>query len=403
LVSPELRTRIASGVRHLKWIPDGRARALATRRTGTIGAVFPTLSHGDFARAIEALQQELNGLGYTLLLACSEYQPEQEYQQVRKLVERGVDAVILVGEAHDAALTEFHGDCGVPYVNTFVYNPQNHGTCIAPTTTAPSIVSPATWPTWPSAVRCDRSRRNTTTLQGIRDPLAERSIAVRPLHFVVGLWGIAEAREYFRRIFKQEPWPTALIRGNAYLTVGAVLEAAAQSIDVPGQLSIVGYDDIEIMRELPIPITTVRVLSDEVGRRAAQVLVASSSATSTSSSNALPRSSCARRPVPHHLAGADTFAALKRHSDGQPLYDGRCGAIDCLVTGWRCSYHPAIAEGRERQRFLQACGRSSVVEHQLPKLSVEGSIPFARSNAHRVRPGQIGHCSDLMWSTAPAP
>ena len=53
-----------------------------------------------------------------------------------------------------------------------------------------------------------------------------------------------------------------------------MLESAAQGIDVPGQLSIVGYDDIEIMRELPIPITTVRVLSDEVGRRAAQVLVA---------------------------------------------------------------------------------------------------------------------------------
>ena len=72
LVSPELRTRIASVVRHLKWVPDGQARALATRRTGAIGAVFPTLSHGDFARAIEALQRELGELGYTLLLACSE-------------------------------------------------------------------------------------------------------------------------------------------------------------------------------------------------------------------------------------------------------------------------------------------------------------------------------------------
>jgi len=53
-----------------------------------------------------------------------------------------------------------------------------------------------------------------------------------------------------------------------------MLESQVQHIRVPEELSIVGYDDIEIMRELPIPITTVRVLSDEVGRRAAQVLVA---------------------------------------------------------------------------------------------------------------------------------
>jgi LacI family transcriptional regulator len=44
-------------------------------------------------------------------------------------------------------------------------------------------------------------------------------------------------------------------------------------IAVPDDMSIVGYDDIEIMSELPIPLTTVRVLSDEVGRRAARLLV----------------------------------------------------------------------------------------------------------------------------------
>jgi LacI family transcriptional regulator len=70
------------------------------------------------------------------------------------------------------------------------------------------------------------------------------------------------------------PWPTAVICGNAYLTVGALLESQAMGIAVPGEMSIVGYDDIEIMSELPIPLTTVRVSSDEVGRRAARLLVA---------------------------------------------------------------------------------------------------------------------------------
>ena len=53
-----------------------------------------------------------------------------------------------------------------------------------------------------------------------------------------------------------------------------MLESQALGIRVPEEMSIVGYDDIEIMAELPIPITTVRVLSDEVGRRAGRHIAA---------------------------------------------------------------------------------------------------------------------------------
>lgn len=279
-VSEELRARVASVVRHLGWVPDGAAKALATRRTGTVGAVFPTLTHGDFARAIQGLQSELAKSGRTLLLACSEYDLEQEYGQVRKLIERGVDALLLVGEAHHNDLSELLAKTRIPYVNTFVYNPATHGTCVGPDNRKAlyeltryliglghrgfGVVAQAT----------ENNDRAAARLQGIRDALAERSMAIQPRHFVQGFWGINEGRQLFRRLLEQKPWPTAVICGNAYLTVGALLESQAMGIGVPQDMSIVGYDDIEIMSELPIPITTVRVLSDEVGRRAARLLVA---------------------------------------------------------------------------------------------------------------------------------
>jgi len=279
-VSEELRDRIASVVRHLGWVPHGAARALATHRTGTIGAVFPTLTHGDFARAIQALQHELSEAGYTLLLACSEYDVEQEYQQVRKLIERGVDALLLVGEAHHRDLAELLDKNRIPYVNTFVYNPSTHGTCVGPDNhkalhkLTRYLVGLGHRSFGVVAQSTDNNDRAQARLQGIRDALAEQSIAIQPRHFAQGYWGINEGRQLFRRILAAKPWPTAVICGNAYLTVGALLESQQMGIAVPGEMSIVGYDDIEIMSELPIPITTVRVSSDEVGRRAARLLVA---------------------------------------------------------------------------------------------------------------------------------
>jgi LacI family transcriptional regulator, galactose operon repressor len=280
MVSGPLRARIESVIKHLGWVPHGAARALATRQSGTVGAVFPTLSHGDFARAIHVLQDELTTNGYTLLLACSEYDAEQECKQVRKLLERGVDALVLVGEAHHADLPAIIAGRGVPVVNTFVYNPHSHGTCIGPdnhkalyrlTTYLAELGHRRFGVIAQSTVNNDRA---LARLQGVRDALADRSIAIHPAHFVEGRWDIREGRELFRRIVAHAPHPTAVICGNAYLAIGAMLEAQTQGIAVPQEMSIVGYDDVEIMGELPIPLTTIRVSAEEVARRAARFLVA---------------------------------------------------------------------------------------------------------------------------------
>jgi LacI family transcriptional regulator len=117
----------------------------------------------------------------------------------------------------------------------------------------------------------DRARAR---VQGIRDALAEDGLAVRPEHFYQGGNSIHEGRELFRRTVDHAPHPTAIICGNGYLAVGAMLESQARGIRVPDAMSIAGWDDIEIMKELPIPITTSRVQAEEVGRRVGKRIIA---------------------------------------------------------------------------------------------------------------------------------
>jgi LacI family transcriptional regulator len=280
VVSSNLRERIAIAVRELGWVPDGAARALTTRRSQTIGAVFPTLSVGDFARATHAIQSELALAGYTLLLACSEYEADLELQQVRKFAERGVDGLILVGQAHHPELEPFLARHRMPFVNTFVYNPATHGTCIGPDNRKALMMMTdylADLGHVRFGVIAQSTRNNdraSARLEGVNHGLALRGLAVRPQHLAIGEWTIAEGRTLFRRVMASELRPTAIICGNAHLAVGATLEALAMGIRLPDELSIVGYDDIEIMSHLPVPITTVRVPSAEIGRSAAQLLIA---------------------------------------------------------------------------------------------------------------------------------
>ena len=280
LVSPKLRQRINEAIDRLGWVPDGAARALATKKSFTIGAVFPTLTHGDFARATTSIQEELHTNGYTLLLACSDYDVEREFQQIRKFLERGVDGLIVVGENHHPDLAKFLLRRDVPIINTFVYSQQSHGTCIGPDNhklfydMTRYLVDLGHEIFAVVAQSVENNDRAQARLQGIKDALAEKGIAVRPQHFAIGQWSISEGRNLFARVMGQQPRPTAVICGNPSLAVGAYLESVAMGLKVPDDVSIVGYDDIEVMSHLPVPLTTVRVQSEQVGRNAARFLLA---------------------------------------------------------------------------------------------------------------------------------
>ncbi|MEZ5844461.1 MAG: LacI family DNA-binding transcriptional regulator [Hyphomicrobiaceae bacterium] len=280
LVSEQLRERIAAAIEKLGWVPDGAAKALATRRSRAIGAVFPTLSVGDFARATNAIQHELQQHGYTLLLACSEYDQRQEFEQVRTFVERGVDGLILVGRAHHADLQSFLDKQRVPYVFSFVHDGLGGGVCIGPDNRKAMIVLTDYLHELGHrriaviAQSTENNDRAAARLKGIQDALAAHGLAVRPQHMAIGRWTIEEGRALLRRVLAANPRPTAIICGNAHLAVGAQIECEALGVAVPEEVSIVSYDDIEIMSHLAVPITALRVPSEEVGRNAARYVVA---------------------------------------------------------------------------------------------------------------------------------
>src|SRR3546814_4820534 len=121
-VSADLRARVRTAIDALGYVPDAAARALASRRSRTIGAVVPTLSNPIFAAGVQGLETTLERRGYSLVLAGFDYDAERELRQARTLVERGVDGLMLAGLSHRAGLYELLASRRIPYVNTWVYD-----------------------------------------------------------------------------------------------------------------------------------------------------------------------------------------------------------------------------------------------------------------------------------------
>lgn len=129
-VRDDRRQRVLKAISELSYVPHGPAQALVSRRTGTIGAVVPTLNNGLFADCIAALQTRLNQEGYVLLLATSEYDEAREVEEVSALLRRGVDALMLVGGMHSAEVYARVENRKVPLVLTWTLESEAGYDCV---------------------------------------------------------------------------------------------------------------------------------------------------------------------------------------------------------------------------------------------------------------------------------
>jgi LacI family transcriptional regulator len=278
-VREALRLRVNEAVVRLGYVPHAGARALMLHRSGTVGAVFPTVDNAIFAKAIEALQRRLTDAGLQLLIATSGYDVDTEARQAMNLVTRGADALALCGVGQSPQLLKFLRQRALPTVHVMTYPAPPEAVCVG-FDNAKAIGQ---------AVRylLDLGHRRVAMLAGItrandrararvagvRKALKEAGIDLPPARLVERPYGLAEARDGFRALMAATPAPTAMLCGNDVLAFGALLEAQKMKIAVPKALSVIGFDDLEMARHIHPALTTVHVPTEKMWGAAAERLI----------------------------------------------------------------------------------------------------------------------------------
>jgi LacI family transcriptional regulator len=276
-VSDGVRERVERACRELNYLPNGAARALAARKTMTIGAIVPTIENGGFAAAVGAFQRVLSANGYTLLLTCSDYHPDVELREARNLLSRGVDGLMLVGSEHQEELVGLLERYAVPFVETWTIA-EGH-----PSVGFDNKAAAATLTEHLLALGHRRvgvitgkpagNDRAAHRILGIRDCLARHGLPP-PLEWSTERpYRVEEGRRATRALMQGANNPTALMCGNDQLAFGAMIEAGVLGLSVPEDVSIAGFNDQEFAAHLTPPLTTIRIPAEEMGDRSAQVLL----------------------------------------------------------------------------------------------------------------------------------
>lgn len=277
LVRPATQQRIRAAIAALGYVPDGSARALASGRARTIGAVIPTLDNAIFARAVQGLQSTLSNSGYQLLTTAHEYNPVAESALVRALLERSIDALLIVGTDHAPQTWEMIRSSRVPLLVTW-----------AKTDLQPSIGFDNHQIGKLAALHLlglghrhlgvisghflhnDRARNR---VEGFENALLQNGASLPAPYVLEQPFGFEGGRAGLRALLQLQPRPTAVFCGNDVLALGCLFEAQALGIDVPGELSIVGCDNLPITSQISPNLTTIHLPTYELGQHAATALL----------------------------------------------------------------------------------------------------------------------------------
>lgn len=272
----ETSRRIRYIARELGYVPDPAAASLRTQRTKVIGVLVPRLTDIVLATIYEGIEETATRHGYQTVVSNSHDDLDERRRRIDLLVGRRVDGLIL-GDAHrdgdfldslaargiQAVLVSRHAP-GLPSVTCDDFR----GGRLVGTHLADlghrriGIAAGLPW----ASTGLDRTA-------GCIDSLAERGIVV-PDRMVVNCgFDAAGGRDAADQLLRMRPRPTAIFATNDFAAIGVMGAIRDRALRVGADVAVVGFNDITIARDMPVPLTTVRSPMREMGAVCTELLL----------------------------------------------------------------------------------------------------------------------------------
>lgn len=276
-VSEPTAARVRAAIEQLGYMPNLIAGGLSSRRSRMIAAIVPTIASPMFNAPVQTFTDAMGTAGYHVMLALSGYHDEDEDAQIRAVLARRPDGLLLTGAVRSAAMRKLLHDSRLPVVEIW-------DTAEAPTDVLVGFdheeVGGAVAEFFISqghthfATLSAGDPRATARRRGFVDCVIRHGFTLVAEATLSAPSSIEDGRQGLRDIAGRLCVRTALFGSSDLVAFGALTEARVRGIDVPGQLAICGFGDFELSRSGSPAFSTVRVDGAEIGRIAAEQLLA---------------------------------------------------------------------------------------------------------------------------------
>jgi LacI family transcriptional regulator len=283
-VGHELRTRVLQAARRLRYVPNAHAQALANRARATVGLIMHDVSEPYFAAITRGAMEVASAHGALVMLGSTFRSPEREIEYVSTFRAQRAQAIVIVGsgftdvdylDAMRAELTHYR-DAGGRYA--FVSHHDLPGDAVLPDNAAGgAAVARALLELGHRRFAIASGPPNLTTVEhrvgGFVSAVEEAGLPHSAVHVVEREFSEDGGRDAAHDLVREGLNATALFCASDVMALGALAALREQGVSVPGDLSLIGFDDVPVMRHLSPATSTVRLDLEGMGRAAMRLVL----------------------------------------------------------------------------------------------------------------------------------
>lgn len=274
-VRRETRERVAEAVAQTGYVVNSIASTLRSGRSNIVTVFVASLQNPHFAAEVQGIIDAFQGSRYKLMFAQTGWAGELTAEIIEQLLPFRPAGMVLAGVGGDRATRKALINLDIPIVEMG-----------EPANTVDMLVQISSF----EAGRlmgehfCQRGftriafcghtiGHGATRLEGFKSALAKFGLVPSLILSIEGTQSVPDGVASVAEIFARLPDCDAIFYGSDLLALGALIEARRRGVEVPGQLAIAGYGDLDFAEHLDPPLTTIRISDHEIGRTAGDMLL----------------------------------------------------------------------------------------------------------------------------------
>ena len=268
-VSPETAERVRQAVEALAFYPDINARALGSGRSSLYGLIISDITNPFFPELVRAFEDVAVEHGQEVLIANTNYDPRRMETCVTRMLQRKVDGVAIMTSEMDERLIEVFSRRDIPLVFMDTGRSGPGISCVSMDYPAGVLAAidyltslghrRIAFISGPMSLASARIRYHAFS-EGLR----QHELSPEPHMIQEGNHRVDGGHAAMRRILVAGPPPTAVLASNDLTAIGAMGALFEHGLRVPHDISVIGYDDIQISAYTNPALTTLRLPRTEL-------------------------------------------------------------------------------------------------------------------------------------------
>ena len=277
-VNPVLADRVWKSVAELNYLPNTQARALVSGKSKLLGLIVSEITNPFFPELIQEFERVAVERGYEILIASTSHDSNKMEVVARRMLERKVDGVAIMTFGFGETFLDRFAAIDIPSI--FVDTPSRHPRSSTLTVDYREGLSEAVqhlallghrkigFITGPLHLRSAQARRTA-----FLDSLKASGIAPDKSWIIEGDHTLDGGRDAMNKILALNLWPTAIMCSNDMTAIGVQHALFEAKLTVPGDFSLIGFDNIHLAEYTIPPLTTVRMSCKDLAQKAVRSLL----------------------------------------------------------------------------------------------------------------------------------